>query len=93
MRIPEVRAELLDIANHEAMPEMLSQRLLALREELHRRPVQRKGRAVSKTMTDRLRRQITEFAEDNPEMTQVEIGRQFNVNQGRVSEALFGFRQ
>ncbi len=43
-------------------------------------------------MTDELRAEIIEYATANPSLPQTQIGRNFGVNQGRVSEALNGKR-
>lgn len=50
----------------------------------------RKPRAArqSATMTDDLRKEIYDFAVKNPYMSAQAIGNHFNVNSGRVSEAL-----
>lgn len=87
MRIPEIRDRLLQIADMHRIPE-----IERLDHQLTRRAPKRKAPKSSDAMTDEKAAGIRKFAQDNPTMTQVEIGRHFNVNQGRVSEALRGFR-
>ena len=82
MRIPEIRDELSEIAS----------RLAVLVKELERRRGQRAPRN-STPMTDKLAVAIRAYKRANPDATQVDIGRRFNINQGRVSEALRGKRK
>jgi Mn-dependent DtxR family transcriptional regulator len=49
--------------------------------------------ARSRPITPSLKVMIRLFAANNPTMSQVEIGRAFNVNPGRVSEAIRGKRK
>lgn len=42
----------------------------------------------SQTVTGRLSLEIAEFAKANPQMTTAKIAERFNVNPGRVSEAI-----
>ena len=44
-------------------------------------------------MTPELAQEIREFAEANPGMSHQAIAEQFNVNHGRVSEAIHGKRE
>jgi hypothetical protein len=87
MRIPEIRDRLLQIAAMHRIPE-----IERLAHQLTRRAPKRMAPRSSEAMTDEKAAGIRQFARDNPTMTQVDIGRHFNVNQGRVSEALRGFR-
>lgn len=87
MRIPEIQERLLHIARIHGLSEVET-----LARQLSRRSPNRKAPISSQPMTDEKAAMIRTFAADNPTMTQVEIGRHFNVNQGRVSEALIGFR-
>ena len=86
MRLPEIQARLRQIAEFHGLPE-----LAVLADEMRRRP-SHKAPISSEPMTDELRDAIRAFARRHQHMTQVDIGRHFNVNQGRVSEALKGFR-
>lgn len=86
--IPELREELRVLSYRLGVP-----RLREIADELRRRPPQGSGRKISATMTPELRAEIRAYAKANPELTQVEIGRHFNVNPGRVSEAVSGKRK
>lgn len=44
-------------------------------------------------MTPELADEIREFAEENPSMSQQDVGVVFNVNHGRISEVLKGKRE
>jgi hypothetical protein len=48
---------------------------------------------VSAPVNADVREQIRQYAEAHPGMLQVEIAKHFNVNAGRVSEALRGWRK
>lgn len=87
MRIPEVADRLRALGVERGDDE-----LICLAEELRRRRPTRKAPPKSTTVTPALQAEMRAVAKANPSMTQVEIGRRFNVNQGRVSEALRGFR-
>jgi hypothetical protein len=87
MRIPEIRERLNELAATLACPE-----LATLADELKRRPVRRRAERVSTPVTPELRTAIRAYHTAHPAMTQAEIGRVFNVNPGRVSEALRGWR-
>ena len=58
---------------------------------MRRKPV-RKAESVSRRCTAELRGEIREFAMNNPNMSYAEVARRFDVNPGRVSEAMAGFR-
>lgn len=87
MKIPEVAKRMRELAAAHNIAE-----LNYLADELRRRPADRAPKA-SRPMTAQLAAQIRAFKSRNPTMTQAAIGRQFNVNPGRVSEALNGFRR
>jgi len=67
--------------------------LLAMVEELRRRPALRKAEPSSQSMTPALKRRIRIYAMTHDEMSFQEIAVHFNVNAGRVSEALNGQRK
>ena len=94
MTIPEVRAELLSLAKnlHKMSPAAARMLIEKHCKELVRRPVEKRAPIKSNKMTPELARKIRQHARANPEKRQVEIGRYFGVNQGRVSEALYGKR-
>jgi isocitrate/isopropylmalate dehydrogenase len=97
MKIPEVRAEIAMINSRlmEINREMQDaiERLDALTKELVRRPPVNVAPRSSTRMTSALRQQIKAYATANPCKTHSDIGRMFNVNPGRVSEAVRGKRQ
>ena len=88
MRIPEIRQRLRELAVEHDLPE-----LLTLADELRRRKLDARAPIASKHMNDHLRADIIEYAKSHPDMTQFAIAEKFGVNQGRVSEALHGFRK
>lgn len=49
-------------------------------------------KAKAQRITPELAEEIREYAEAHPDLPQREIGRYFNVDQGRVNEALNGQR-
>lgn len=95
MRIPEIRAEIAALARilTEAgdIVRNASARLDNLNEELKRRPVERRA-SPKLRMNDAVAERVREYAASNPRASQLEIARQFNINPGRVSEALRGKR-
>jgi hypothetical protein len=86
MRIPEIADRLRDLAAERGLPE-----LAGLADELRRRPAQR-GPRSARPMSEQLADEIRAFKREHPGMSQVAISRRFNVNQGRISEALKGKR-
>lgn len=88
LTVPEVRDRLYQLAD-----ELGSTELRRLADNLWRRRPGRQTRAQSRAVTPELVTAIREFAADHPSMTEHQIGVRFGVNQGRVSEALFGFRK
>ena len=87
MRIPDIRKRLEEIADETGIAE-----LKTLSKHLTRRGAQRVAPVKSVPVDDAKRDEIRQFAMNNSAMSQAEIGRVFNVNPGRVSEALRGFR-
>lgn len=89
MTVPEVRDRLYEMSEIYRMPE-----LRQLADQLwRRRPGRKPVRPQSRRVTPELREAIREFARGHPGMPEDRIGDHFGVNQGRVSEALFGFRK
>ena len=86
MRIPEIADRLRELATVYEDPE-----LDTLADELRRRPAQRGSRSA-RSMSDQLADEIRAFRRQHPGVSQVEISRRFQVNQGRVSEVLKGKR-
>jgi len=60
---------------------------------LSRRKPIRKAPISSQPMTPELAEEIRDYWKANPGISQPEIGTKFNVNQGRVSEAVRGHRR
>lgn len=95
--IPEVRTRLAALASalrrREISPEDAADRLDQLITWLWRRRRIRRAPNDSTPMTPQLRADIRRYARAHPELTELAIGHEFGVNQGRVSEALAGFRR
>ncbi|WP_345820463.1 hypothetical protein ABC766_00205 [Methylobacterium fujisawaense] len=87
MRIPEIADRLREVAAEQGLPE-----LAGLADELRRRPAGPKPPTVSQPMSEDLAEAIRSLKAANPRLTQVEIARRCQVNQGRVSEVLKGKR-
>lgn len=86
MRLPEIRAELNDLATRHCLP-----RLAVLAGEIGRRKASR-GPRVSPSMTPALVALIRSMKAGGTYRTQQEIARALNINSGRVSEVLRGKR-
>jgi hypothetical protein len=93
MKVPEVAKRMREIAEliHADHP-VESGELFALADELRRRFSGPRAPATSTTMTPELSEEVKEFAEANPGMSHQDIAIVFNVNHGRVSEAIKGKR-
>lgn len=93
MKLPNVAKRMREIAeliqnDHPGK----SGELFELAAEIKRRSGTR-APANSTKMTPELYEEITEYAEANPGMSQQDIAVVFNVNHGRVSEAISGKRE
>jgi hypothetical protein len=86
MKLPEVADRLRELSFTHQLPE-----LFQLADEIRRRKATR-APASSAVMTTKLAGDIRLFVLSNPDMTQAAVGRHFNVNPGRVSEIVRGFR-
>lgn len=98
MRIPEVRKRLSALANDlrtgTKKPTTVAKNLDFLVIELWRRkPRKQAAKAIRTPITPELKAQIRAFARQHKAMDQQEIGNHFNVNAGRISELLSGFRR
>jgi len=93
MKIPEVAKRMREIAEliHSNYPAE-SGELFELADELKRRFSGARAPASSTKLTPELYEEIREFAEANPGMAHQDIAVIFNVNHGRVSEAIKGKR-
>ncbi len=92
MRLPEVKSSLILLSEDDRLPSDVSDVLRRLAGEISRRRSRRVAKPACAPITPELRQKIRDFAYSNPTMSQLEIGKRFNVNQGRVSEALRGYR-
>lgn len=88
MRIPEIQERLRELAGELACAE-----LEALAGQLSRRSPAPRSNPTSTPMTEEMRDAIRAYHRAHPKLPQVDVARVFNVNQGRVSEALRGFRE
>jgi hypothetical protein len=87
MRIPEVRARLVELADETGNDELRD-----LAAHLYRRPAVRRAMPRSRPMTPELEAEIRSYADRHPRATLAQIASAWDVNPGRVSEALGGKR-
>ena len=85
MPIPEVRDLLHELAEDWGIPE-----LHMIAGTMHRRPPVKKVGPSSQPASPELGQQIRSYADRHPQEPQSAIAAHFNVNAGRVSEALNG---
>lgn len=83
MTIPEVREELVQLAEEHGIP-----RLKELADALHRSPPVGRATPTSQPKTPELGEKIRAYKKAHPHLKQREIAQVFNVDGGRVSEAL-----
>ena len=88
MTLPEIRAELLELAVELDCPRLSELAMETLR---HRNSYPRKAR--SKPLTPTLRAEIRQIHSLRPDLTQLAIANMVGVNPGRVSEVLYGRRK
>lgn len=88
MRLPEIANRLRELAREHDLPE-----LAELADEMKRRKPGSRAAPKSVPMTPLLAQRIRAYKNAHPDMSHVEIGTHFNVNPGRVSEAVKGFRE
>lgn len=81
--IPEIRVRLRELADKHGIPE-----LHELANETYRNSPVRKASNKSVHLTPQLAADIRHYAAQNPTLHQRHIADRFNVNPGRVSEAL-----
>jgi hypothetical protein len=93
MTIPEIREALIALSADTRIPPDVAFTMRQLALETKRRRPRRVAVQKCTPATPKVRAAIRLFAAANPKMSQLEIGRHFNVNPGRVSEALRGFRR
>jgi hypothetical protein len=87
MRIPEIRVRLEELADQYNLPE-----LVVLARELRRRVPNSRASKHSLSMNDTVREQIKAIRLAEPDLPLHRIAVALNVNPGRVSETLKGFR-
>lgn len=88
MRLPEIQERLRQKAEEHGDPE-----ITFLASQISRRRPKEVAPKSSATMTDELADRIRAYKAANPNATQMMIAIRFNVNSGRVSEVLRGYRQ
>ena len=81
--IPQIRKRM-----HELAAELGVDELHDLAEETRRKPAATHAKSSSTPLTAALAVEIREYYASNPELHQRAIAEHFNVNPGRVSEAL-----
>lgn len=81
--IPQVRDRLREIADELGVEE-----LHELADDMHRNTAVSRAARRSATLTSKLASDIRAFKKKNPKLHQRDIAQKFNVNPGRVSEAL-----
>jgi len=82
-RIPELRARLRELAEEYDLDELHD-----IADELHRNPPVSRAKNRSKPLTTELADEIRRYVRRNPGLHQRDVAQRFNVNPGRVSEAL-----
>jgi hypothetical protein len=92
MRIPEVKDALAEVAADPRVPADLAARIKSLADELRRRRPRTVAEPRSTPTTPLMMNAIRHYHAAHPDKPQTEIARIFNVNPGRVSEALRGKR-
>jgi len=83
--IPEIRMRMRELADEHGIPELHD-----LANETYRNSPVKKASNKSAHLTPQLAADIRQYAAQNPTLHQRDIAQRFNVNPGRVSEALTG---
>lgn len=81
--IPEIRVRLRELADQYGIPE-----LHELANETYRSTPIKRSPNRSAPLTPQLAEDIRQYAAQNPELHQSDVAQRFNVNPGRISEAL-----
>lgn len=94
MRIPEARDKLWHVIDQLRCigRDDLAKDCVEIAAAMYRRRKAPEKKSIARRMTPKLKADIRAFADTYPELTQLQIGNKFNVNPGRVSEALYGKR-
>lgn len=94
--IPEVQSSMLDLAEDLELgvvsPEVAAIELRDYVRELYRRTPKSRAKPTARRVTPELRKQIRAYKKLHPDFSNRKIGRHFDVDGGRVSEALRGYR-
>jgi len=99
MRIPEVRRVLAqaadDLRTGKRKPATIAKLIdfLVVNEMWRKKPRRKFGKAIRTKLTPELKKKIRKYAREHKTQDMQEIGNFFNVNPGRVSEILSGFRR
>ena len=92
MKVPEVAKRMREIAHRlKSKVPTEADELRELADELKRRTGPR-AEASSTAMTPELAQDIRDYVKANPGLSQQTVAQKFNVNHGRVSEAIRGKR-
>ena len=81
--IPEIRQRLYELADELGVDE-----LRQLADETFRRSPKKRARTRSPKLTPSLAAEIRRYSREHPDAHQQDIANEFDVNHGRVSEAL-----
>ncbi len=81
--IPEIRARLRELADQHGITELHD-----LADETYRRSPFRRASNRSENITPKLAHDIRQYVAQNPKLHQRDVAQHFNVNPGRVSEAV-----
>ncbi len=93
MKVPEVANRIREISeNIKGSHPTDAEELMQLADELRRRPPGPRAPVESTPMTPELAQDIRDYAEAHPGTSHQAIAEEFNVNHGRISEALRGKR-
>jgi hypothetical protein len=87
MSIPDARDELRRLAKKHNLPEIAE-----VADAMYRRSATRRAGTRSPRVTAEMAEEIRQYAAAHPDAHQQDIANHFNVNVGRVSEALHGDR-
>lgn len=92
MRLPEIAEQIKVTADDPRLPADIASTLRGLADEMRRRQNGPRRTPQAATMTAKLAAEIRDYHAQNRHLSQSAIARHFNVNPGRVSEALHGKR-
>jgi hypothetical protein len=81
--IPEIRARLRELADEHGIEELHD-----LADETYRKSPFKRAKNRSQPLTPILAEKIRRYMEKNPRLHQRDVAQKFNVNPGRVSEAV-----